>query len=112
MLFYGGGGVGQGERGSSWERGDLSACLNMDKLHYFFQPSVQSSPFFPFILCVNEVARVTAEREKNALPQKGRLGRRQGDGEKVHVCGENISSETPGSFRGGVEMKKGREIPK
>lgn len=38
------------------EGGDLSACLNMDKLHYFFQPSVQSSPFFPIIFRVNEVA--------------------------------------------------------
>lgn len=54
------------------ERGDLSACLNMDKLHYFFQPSVQSSPFFPIILRVNEVAWVMIEEEKNAplLPLK------------------------------------------
>lgn len=54
------------------ERGDLSACLNMDKLHYFFQPSVQSPPFFPIILCVNEVAWVMMEEEKNAplLPLK------------------------------------------
>lgn len=48
------------------EREDLSACLNMDKLHYFFQPSVQSSPFFPIILRVNEVAWVMIEEEKNA----------------------------------------------
>lgn len=46
--------------------GDLSACLNMDKLHYFFQPSVQSSLFFPIMLRVNEVAWVMIEKEKNA----------------------------------------------
>lgn len=50
------------ESGGGW----LSACLNMDKLHYFFQPSVQSSPFFAIILCVNEVAWVMIEKEKNA----------------------------------------------
>lgn len=67
--------AGQSEEkggGQLRERGNLSACLNMDKLHYFFQPSVQSSPFFPIILCVNEVAWVMMEKEKNTplLPLK------------------------------------------
>lgn len=65
------------------ERGNLSACLNMDKLHYFFQPSVQSSPFFPIILCVNEVAWVMMEKEKNTplLPLK-KKERERGRGKK------------------------------
>ena len=80
VLFSGGWGGGKAGLGSlkrkegavERERGDLSACLNMDKLHYFFQPSVQSSPFFPIILRVNEVAWVMIEEEKNAplLPLK------------------------------------------
>lgn len=46
--------------------GWLSARLNMDKLHYFFHPSVQSSPFSAIMRHVNEVARVMIEKEKNA----------------------------------------------
>ena len=63
-LFWVGGEGGGWE--SCGEREDLSVRLNMDKLHYFFQPSVQSPPFFPIILRVNEVAWVMIEEEKNA----------------------------------------------
>lgn len=45
--------------------GWLSARLNMDKLHYFFHPFVQSSPFSAIMLRLNEVARVMIEEEKN-----------------------------------------------
>lgn len=87
------------------ERGDLSACLNMDKLHYFFQPSVQSSPFFPIILCVNEVAWVMIEEEKNApllpLKKKERFG--MWDEDRIHVCRESISGGMPGCFLGWQE---------
>lgn len=43
----------------------LSAGLNMDKLNYFFQPSVQSFLLFPIILSLKEVAWAMIEEEKN-----------------------------------------------
>lgn len=91
-------------RGQLRERGDLSACLNMDKLHYFFQPSVQSFPFFPIILCVNEVAWVMMEEEKNTplLPLKKKKKERFGtwDEDRIHVRRECISGGMPGCFLG------------
>lgn len=45
--------------------GKLSAGLNMDKLNYFFQPSVQSFLLLPIILSLKEVARAMIEEEKN-----------------------------------------------
>lgn len=92
------------------EREDLSACLNMDKLHYFFQPSVQSSPFFPIILRVNEVAWVMIEEEKNAPllpPPKKKKKKKSGfwtwDEDRIHVRRESISWV---ECRGGGRNKK------
>lgn len=101
------------------ERGDLSACLNMDKLHYFFQPSVQSSPFFPIILRVNEVAWVMIEEEKNAplLPLKKKKKKKRErfgtwDEDRIHVCRESISGGMLGQLsRLAGEIRK-EEIPK